>query len=407
MPTLDLTPTTIDLKLRVSDDVDFYLIVYANHTRTIPFDFTGFTSWAGTITPPTGSPVSFAIDDTDQATGRIHLTLDSSLLSALPEKGCRWTVTTVNTLTEDKTVILGRVTIQSTAISFSPTISSDLILTTIQNPLTVELVALGPPGIQGPAGTDGNVIPSGGVDGQIIIVNNSAPTGVDFGETAVLAIGAQSPEQEPVAVGITADVGSLDIAARADHVHPQGDIISLVPPVRSGSWYRRPIYVNGAAGINALNASYGTKVLLGAGTLDRMGLYHVASATASEVMRLGLYTELNGRPDALIADYGTISLASATAFKTITISQVILAGFYWLVAARQGPTAVATVLNYGSSNHIGDNAILTEMNDGLSEPGHPVPSAHGTAVGALPDPFTFGSMENDDGTAPILFIRYA
>mgnify|MGYP000553028085 CR=1 FL=1 len=71
-------------------------------------------------------------------------------------------------------------------------------------------------------------------------------------------------------------------------------------------------------------------------TFDRIAINHAAtSAGASSVCRLGIYNDSSGVPGTLLLDAGTVDLSTATAFKTITISQQLTPGLYWLAAVPQ------------------------------------------------------------------------
>lgn len=67
--------------------------------------------------------------------------------------------------------------------------------------------------------------------------------------------------------------------------------------------------------------------------VDRVAI-EVTTAAATSVVRLGLYTSVNCTPAALLNDWGTVS-AAATGVQTITISQTIARGDYFLAAVAQ------------------------------------------------------------------------
>lgn len=69
-------------------------------------------------------------------------------------------------------------------------------------------------------------------------------------------------------------------------------------------------------------------------TFDRIGCDVTTAGEASSVMRLGIYADNNGTPGALILDAGTVTTAT-TGIKTITISQKLAPGRYWLAALTQ------------------------------------------------------------------------
>jgi hypothetical protein len=188
--------------------------------------------------------------------------------------------------------------------------------------------------------------------------------------------------------------------------------MGLSPPAVSGRLYRPGWAAGGESNSTggAIARLYARPVRMTAGTLDRLYVKHVASPTASEVIRLGIYTDSNGRPDALVLDAGTVDLSTAAAIKSITISQAVNTAIYWLAGARQGPTNTATVAAY---NH--DSPLLNGL---FSGPGwHELISStpvdfnvpngvYATGVtGALPG--SFGSVTLHHQNCPILAWRYA
>ena len=77
-------------------------------------------------------------------------------------------------------------------------------------------------------------------------------------------------------------------------------------------------------------------------TMDRIGA-ECTSAIASSTFRLGLYSsDSDGLPSNLVFDAGTID-TSSPGLKTITISQSVSAGFYFLSYAQQGGATNATM----------------------------------------------------------------
>ena len=89
---------------------------------------------------------------------------------------------------------------------------------------------------------------------------------------------------------------------------------------------------------NSNNRGKLTPVYIGtAVTIDTLALYMVtANAGASAVVRLGIYDDLDGRPNNVIVDAGTASVNGAAAMKTLSFTPVTLQpGFYWAIAATQ------------------------------------------------------------------------
>lgn len=177
-----------------------------------------------------------------------------------------------------------------------------------------------------------------------------------------------------------------------------------------GSYYSTFIAgtANWAFAAPVLNLLYLTPIWLEAGTLDRIAQEHGGSPTASEVMRLGLYSDSGrGAPSSLLLDAGTIDLSTATAVKAITISQVVTRGLYWLAAVKQGPTSTATVLTLAAASK--PNAIMPAM---LSGGTHlydaPAALVQASVSGALPASLTLSGASLGSATQVLApaFVRY-
>lgn len=73
-------------------------------------------------------------------------------------------------------------------------------------------------------------------------------------------------------------------------------------------------------------------------TFTGISIYVDVAAAAGGVVRLGIYdTDSRGRPGNLVLDAGTVA-STSTGVKTITISQSLSAGKYFLTAVSQTAT---------------------------------------------------------------------
>jgi len=85
-------------------------------------------------------------------------------------------------------------------------------------------------------------------------------------------------------------------------------------------------------------------------TADRLGVYIVGGG-ASSVTRLGIYSDSDGVPSSLILDAGTVSTTSSSTFYSITISQSLNAGIYWLAGVvNSGSMPSAVGVSAGTNN---------------------------------------------------------
>jgi len=99
-------------------------------------------------------------------------------------------------------------------------------------------------------------------------------------------------------------------------------------------------------------------------TIDRIGA-ECTAAVASSVYRLGIYSsDSNGLPSSLVIDAGTID-TSSTGAKSITISQALTAGLYYLCGAQQGGATNATMRAYhnvlGNFSPVAGTAMSTTL----------------------------------------------
>lgn len=227
---------------------------------------------------------------------------------------------------------------------------------------------------------------------------------VGEGTSAVAATSAGTTGQVLTSNGASADPTFQAAAGGSD--------IGGTPAV-AGRWYRRSINtgVVPAAGTRFLGELTATRIHLRAGTLTRIAVEHVASATASEVARLGIYNDTTGRPDTLLLDAGTVDLSTGVAVKTITISQVVTDGWYWLASVRQGPTNTATLRCFGvnatAGGAMGDAWVETDGTSiytagtvgNIRDPG-------ATTPGALAGTWPSLGVNTDDATCAIVQVRY-
>ena len=83
------------------------------------------------------------------------------------------------------------------------------------------------------------------------------------------------------------------------------------------------------------SVTYYTPVFLPAGTYNRIG-FTSAAYTSTGNARLGIYANsIGNRPDTLLLDAGTVSVTATNTDYSITISQTLDAGWYWLAINRQ------------------------------------------------------------------------
>ena len=105
---------------------------------------------------------------------------------------------------------------------------------------------------------------------------------------------------------------------------------------RSGYWYEAKTGSTISGSTYTLNRTYLWPLFIQESiTIDRIGV-EAAGANASTTWRIGIYnSDSNGVPSTVLLDAGTVD-TSTTGLKTITISQTLSAGLYFIAGCWQG-----------------------------------------------------------------------
>ena len=183
------------------------------------------------------------------------------------------------------------------------------------------------------------------------------------------------------------EIHDVSITQRADgflmYYDAASDLYNFTPnflgPMMSGAYYRPLV---GAA----------TGVASGTGTLCVYPLIVPTTTTFNQIaatpttvttsgtVRLGIYANSAGAPGALIADYGTASFTTSNVPATITISQTLAPGKYWLAGVVQ--TGSATWL--GTSATASGYASPTQRMSSVTSSAFATGWTQASVTGALP-----------------------
>lgn len=124
--------------------------------------------------------------------------------------------------------------------------------------------------------------------------------------------------------------------------------------------------------------------------------FTLGTGVASAVARLGIYTDVAGKPGALVLDAGTITCGTGdVGVREITISQQLDAGFYWLVIQSTG-SASDTSITWAGMN--GFNIMGMSSNTANDSTQY---FANAVALPATAPATTYGG----GGFAPFLWLR--
>ena len=149
----------------------------------------------------------------------------------------------------------------------------------------------------------------------------------------------------------------------------------LIMPLATGRYYGHQFVSYATAtvtvGVRFLRATpfYGPNV--GGITVTSLNIEITGASAGGGLARLGIYADKDGRPGAIILDAGTVAIDS-TGAKTLSISQFLRQGWYWLA---HGNSVSATYRAQTGNNEpcvIGHGEITsTDMNHEGVEAGTP------------------------------------
>jgi hypothetical protein len=144
---------------------------------------------------------------------------------------------------------------------------------------------------------------------------------------------------------------------------------------------------------------------------ERMSFSHIGirvtvAASAGGIMRLGIYTNVNSRPSALIVDAGTVS-TTTTGIKEIAIAQTFDKGFVWLCMVQQVATCQINVYPTGVNGAAG--VFRIPDSDAANQFANKRAGVFMNSIsGALPSTFTIsGLLSAILASLPYFYLRRA
>jgi hypothetical protein len=219
----------------------------------------------------------------------------------------------------------------------------------------------GSTGLKGDKGDKGDTGATGatGAKGDTGDTGAQGPSGVVTVNAPLTNAGTSSAANLSISAGTTSAAGALQLtdsvaststttAATPNAVKSAYDsAVTNSAPFMSGYFYRGVTAsgVPGNATAVANTTYYAPFFVPVATTFDRIQARAGSTFSGTGVVRLGIYNSTNGKPSTLVLDAGTVSLTSAFQVGSITISQTLPTGMYFLAANSQ--TAATTNTYYG------------------------------------------------------------
>ena len=260
----------------------------------------------------------------------------------------------------------------------------------------------GATGATGASGATGATGSTGSAGAAATITLGSVTTGIAGSSATITNTGTSSdavfnfsvPRGSDGAQGTTGATG----ATGATGVGGGGTIPAL--PYRSGAFYRTPTTGANTLATYAVNTSYYIPFYVTvAQTFDRIAINASASFVGSGSIRLGIYNNTAGVPSTVLLDAGTVAASAASTQYTITISQALSVGYYWL--AFNTVTAAAT-----NSFTATGTAIWNVANLGATSATTNAAAAYSETVDTTGGFATAGTLAAVTG-APVVVVRAA
>lgn len=171
----------------------------------------------------------------------------------------------------------------------------------------------------------------------IALQNNTNQAPAEGGDTAYWGLYVQ--EGAPGPQGIQGPQGPQGIQGIQGPAGPSGASVEpAFPPYIAGRYYDQRIIVATPANLVAGFGSiyYSPQYFHRAVTFDEVAIFVTTAASATA--RIGMYNQANGVPTTLVADWGTVSIASTTGAKAIGGLNVFIPqpGWYFMAILLAG-----------------------------------------------------------------------
>lgn len=133
----------------------------------------------------------------------------------------------------------------------------------------------------------------------------------------------------------------------------------------------------------------------------------LTTAQAGAEMRVGLYTNLQGVPNALLADLGTADLSTGGGGNKDWVANLYWQGILWVVMANKNVATGVTVNGPGStSNNVGFGPVTSDfVSTGGVNAGMPWMAANVAYPGSMPA--TCPTLGRTSSTIPYPILRIA
>lgn len=194
-------------------------------------------------------------------------------------------------------------------------------------------------------------------------VTGTAITAADTG-TVTNTMLAGSIENEKLSnSAITINGTSVSLGGSTTVSGGAADAMRGYYKLETGMYYRPyPETVLTQDNVSSANRGYMVPIVLGESvTFDRIAVTVAGSATAGSTARLAIYSSnSSGVPTTRVADYGTVD-TSTTGAKSITISQTLSAGIYWIAISCSSTTPLFLSIGNNSApqRDIGASSVPT------------------------------------------------
>jgi len=220
-----------------------------------------------------------------------------------------------------------------------------------------------------------------------------------------LVVGSATNDSGVLAVGANNTVLTADSAEATGlkWATPAGGA-TLLAQKKSGNYYKALTGGNNVgAGMPYFNTTFYVPVYFQTGTADRLTLRTSSGFSGSPTLRMGIYNNVDGFPTTVLLDAGNVSPTAADTNYTITISQAVTAGWYWLAVKGTDGGGSNDFWSYNfTSTSVVVHGFISSTTSELTYVKQPVAYYQTGVTGAFA---TAGTLVDLDNYAPIVKVR--
>jgi hypothetical protein len=236
-------------------------------------------------------------------------------------------------------------------------------------------------------------LPVGGTNGHVLTVDSAETLGVKWAAGGL--VGPTGPTGPTGATGDTGPTGPTGDTGATGATGAEGIVASV--GVVAEQYYGCTVISTTSLTVNNQLTTYLPIYVSESMTFDRIACRTGTSFVGTATVRLGVYNASGGKPSTVKFDAGTVSCTASSTVYTITISETLTAGWYWLAFCTQG---AATTNHFVSSTGVVNSPQLQRYNAAFGQ-------QNGWSQSGVSGAFATAGSVSTAGNLPLVLLRTA